>query len=188
MLARRHTAAELVAYDDRPALLALLDEARRCAAAGQPTETYVRIAHVSGDGARMQPVELKACTDGGDHIYCVFLDARVPARLESVLPQARTAKSQPLLRLHENALTHTPLRGSRSFSCPQVRRRSTVLRRCNKAKQACALTLQPVHLPTATGHDLRTPCFSIQARRGARAVFLVLRFTAPAAKPSRCSL
>ena len=109
VLARRHTIAELVACDDRPALHALLDEARRCAAAGQPSENFVRITHASGEGARMQPVELKACTDGGEYFYCVFLDARVPARLESVLPQARAAKSQPLLRLHENALTHAPL-------------------------------------------------------------------------------
>ena len=85
-----------MALEDRAPLLALLDEARRCAAAGQPSETFVRITHVSGEGARMLPVELKACTDGGEYVYCVFLDARVPARLESVLPQAR-AKSQLLL-------------------------------------------------------------------------------------------
>jgi hypothetical protein len=88
LLARRHTAAELVARDDRAALNALLDEARRCAALGQPAETFARVSHLCGEGAFMQPVEVKACTDGGELIYCVYLDARIPARLESVLPEA----------------------------------------------------------------------------------------------------
>jgi hypothetical protein len=89
LLARRRTAAELVARDDRAALNALLDEARRCAALGQPAETFARVSHACGEGAPMLPVEVKACTDGGELIFCVFLDARMPARLESVLPEVR---------------------------------------------------------------------------------------------------
>ncbi len=80
-----------MAVDDRGALNALLDEARRCAALRRPAETFARVSHACGQGALTQPVEVKACTDGGELIFCVFLDARMPARLESVLPQVRPA-------------------------------------------------------------------------------------------------
>jgi hypothetical protein len=120
LLARRHTAAELVARDDRAALNSLLDEARRCAALGQPAETFARVSHVCGEGACMQPVEVKACTDGGELIFCVYLDARMPARLESVLPEARRHRDCDCA-CHHTALTRAALRLPRSSSSPQVR-------------------------------------------------------------------
>jgi hypothetical protein len=133
-----------VALDNRAALLALLDETRRCAAAGQPTEKYIRISHVSGDGARMQPVELKACTDGGDHIYCVFLDARIPARLESILPQARCQEPTAAALAPERADARALCRASRSFCCPQVRRAAS-LQQGQACLRADAATCPPAH-------------------------------------------
>lgn len=76
---------ELVHPNDCPAMSALLEAARRAAAAARPSESFACIAHACGAGAGWLPVEIKACTDG-TYIYLVVLDARVPARLESVLP------------------------------------------------------------------------------------------------------
>ena len=70
---------------DRAALRELLDEARRAAIEARCCESFVQLRHACGDAVDWQPVELKACTDG-EYMYCVLLDARMPARLESVLP------------------------------------------------------------------------------------------------------
>ncbi len=75
--------------DDRAPLAALLAEARRefasaPAPAPAPADAFVRVRHAARDGA-FAPVEVKACADGA-FVYCVLLDARMPARLEGLLP------------------------------------------------------------------------------------------------------
>jgi hypothetical protein len=86
---RRRAAADLVFADDRAPLAALLAEARRAfasapAPAPAPADAFVRVRHTARDGA-FAPVEVKACADDA-FVYCVLLDARMPARLEGLLP------------------------------------------------------------------------------------------------------
>jgi hypothetical protein len=83
---RSRAVSELVYPEDRGSIVALLDEARSAAATARPCEAFAQVRHACGAAVAWQPVELKACTDG-KYMYCVVLDARVPARLESVLPQ-----------------------------------------------------------------------------------------------------
>ena len=88
---RSRPAAELVIHADRVALCALLEEARRAFAQHRRCESFALVRHASGCG--WQPVEIKACTDG-ELTYCVLLDARVPTRLESALPQFLLSTSE----------------------------------------------------------------------------------------------
>ncbi len=81
---RSRAVAELVIPADRVTLCALLEEARRAFAESRRCESFAPVRHSCATG--WQPVELKACTDG-EHMYCVLLDARIPTRLESPLPQ-----------------------------------------------------------------------------------------------------
>ena len=74
-------------------MCALLEEARRAFAESRRCESFALVRHACATG--WQPVELKACTDG-ELLYCVLLDARLPARLESSLPQFLLSTSAPL--------------------------------------------------------------------------------------------
>ena len=140
---RRRAASELVLPADRAALRNLLDEARRAAAEARPCETFAQLHHACGHAVAWQLVELKACTDG-EYMYCVLLDARVPARLESVLPQFLLSTCALALPRH---------------GAPAPR------------------------LTRPAGHDLRTPCCSVQA-----ATALLLSLPAVAADPESCNL
>ncbi len=112
----------LVFTEDQAALATLLAEARRRAAADVPTDEFVRVRHACGamddaippsggkntmaDNSRAlkadnkkeshMPVEIKACGDG-TYAFCVLLDARMPARLEGLLPNflLSTSASRP---------------------------------------------------------------------------------------------
>ena len=94
--ARRRRKSALVFPDDRAKLVALLVTARERAAANLPTNDFVRVRHACGadvartgtsdsKAQRYIPVEIKACADV-EYAFLVFLDARVPERLESLLP------------------------------------------------------------------------------------------------------
>jgi len=91
---RSRAFTELVYPADCGSIVALLGEARSAAAAARPCESFAQVCHACGGTVEWQPVELKACTDG-EYTYCVLLDARVPARLESVLPQFLLSTSAP---------------------------------------------------------------------------------------------
>ena len=84
--------------EDRAQLAALLAAPRVRAAASQPTDDFARVRHACGAGVarigdtdgttttqRHIPVEIKACADE-TFTYLVILDARVPTRLEGLLP------------------------------------------------------------------------------------------------------
>jgi hypothetical protein len=60
----------------------------RGGAAGAPKADNKKESHM--------PVEIKACGDG-TYVFCVLLDARMPARLEGLLPNflLSTSASRP---------------------------------------------------------------------------------------------
>ena len=78
---------QLVYADDRAPLLALFEAARAACAASQPCKAYVRVRHAcrAMTPHEFLPLELKACSDN-QLVYCVALDAHMPARLEGLLP------------------------------------------------------------------------------------------------------
>ncbi len=95
---RRRSVADLVLPDDRHALATQLGGATADAAATPAVlcpsaDTFVRVRHAARDGS--QPVELKACADG-TYVYCTLLDARMPARLEKLLPDFLLTTSHDL--------------------------------------------------------------------------------------------
>jgi hypothetical protein len=92
----RRPVADLVLADDRPALEALLAEAGRAAVAESCAAscTFVRVRHAARDGSHA-PVEIKACGDG-TYLYCTLLDARMPAKLEGLLPDFLLSTSHDL--------------------------------------------------------------------------------------------
>jgi signal transduction histidine kinase len=148
----------LVYVEDRPSLAALLSGARAAAAAATPSEAYIRVRHSDGKpeggaaeggaGAEEEeteaqavftPVEMKACGDC-TYVYVVMLDARMPARLEGLLPDFLLSTSA------------------------RARQRSARENVCKKR------IIQPHHSDAPhifaalrAGHDLRTPACSIQA-------------------------
>jgi signal transduction histidine kinase len=81
---------------DRAALSALLAGARG-APGDRPTDAFVRVRHDARGGTRTA-LEVKACADvdGRGLVYCVLLDARVPARLEGLLPDFLLSTSHDL--------------------------------------------------------------------------------------------
>jgi hypothetical protein len=94
--------ADVVLPDDRAALDALLAGAS-CAAAAESesqagsclsSDAFVRVRHAARGGTH-EPVEVKACGDG-TFVYCTLLDARVPARLEGLLPDFLLSTSHDL--------------------------------------------------------------------------------------------
>lgn len=92
---RRHVTS-LVFSSDRKRLAELLSAARERASVNKPTDDFARVRHACGVGVartggtegatqRHIPVECKVCADS-EYAYMVVLDARVPTRLEGLLP------------------------------------------------------------------------------------------------------
>jgi len=167
--ARSHAVADLVLPADRAALRELLDAARSAADEGRPCESFARLRHASGSAEAWQPVELKACTDG-EHVYCVMLDARVPARLESILPQFLLSTSaRPHLACFRpcrlgRRLASAALRAcSPASSLVVARRAARFCARRSPHRRASPRLADLVSAAPRAGHDLRTPCCSVQA-------------------------
>ena len=113
LAARRRPLLDCVYAPDQPPLRALFEAARDAVAWQRPSEAYVRVRHACRGmtAHEFMPVEFKACSDS-QWLYCVALDAHMPARLEGMLPDYLLSTSalpvltlQPLYRL-------TPCRAS----------------------------------------------------------------------------
>ena len=87
LAARRRPLLDCVYAPDQPPLRALFEAAREAVAWQRPSEAYVRVRHACRGMTAHEflPVEFKACSDG-PWLYCVALDAHMPARLEGMLP------------------------------------------------------------------------------------------------------
>jgi hypothetical protein len=86
-VARRRPLLDCVYAPDQPPLRALFEAAREAVTWQRPLEAYVRVRHAcrAMTAHEFMPVEFKACSDG-QWLYCVALDAHMPARLEGMLP------------------------------------------------------------------------------------------------------
>jgi hypothetical protein len=91
---------------DRAALNALLASARR-APGDQPSDAFVRVRHRARGSERIA-LEVKAVADldGSGLVYCVLLDARVPARLEGLLPDFLLSTSARAARECAESASH----------------------------------------------------------------------------------
>jgi signal transduction histidine kinase len=163
--------ADFVWPAHRRSLDDLLAAAASCALGREAS--YVSVLHAHGDGGHVltgwQPLEIKACASG-DATYLAIQDARVPANMESRLSNlllytsacpahAAAQRADATARWSVALLERTLPRGPAW--------------RYGRASAGCWQRLKPT-ASVFSGHDLRTPCASIQAAaallRGSTAV------------------
>ena len=116
LAACRRSLLDCVYAPDQPPLRALFEAAREAVAWQRPSEAYVRVRHACRGMTAHEflPVEFKACSDG-QWLYCVALDAHMPARLEGMLPDYLLSTSAfPLLTERSRCKPDASLRVIRS--------------------------------------------------------------------------